>query len=852
MEERNNINIDELLKEIRKDKENSIDDIYNKAKNRIGSDVDSADDTEEADVDTEASSSLPADESEQDSTAEQGDEQIGAEAESEEDATKNDTAQSEVEADNTTVTEADSVDDADTDNDTDTQLITPEENAEVDEEDVREIRDAFDEALFAEMFRIEKSASEPESESDSKTKVFNKLRNSEAIVGSEHTKIGGQSSVSEKELQMEKDFRENRKDKIENFRLFTENLTDSSIYNEEEQTVSNAADMAKVKKGEDLFNAVEKVKKPKRDNAKRSEILKKRNSKVYEKIDVGRVKLELKTAADKNKIRLVTLLVTTVLLGIFEIIRSVYVGGRLPALATIMTDKSYIFYLISAVLSIPVIAVSVDMFVSRLKKSERFTANNELFLLVLCLCNLFHTVVQIVCREPVTGSTLFFTSALSVIVLMSVLADKKENEMIMLNLETITKNEKILGIYSLGRDTDKLAAGISNSKEPTILCASEVEVPDSFMDSSTIKDKQDNFMKYAIPCMLGFSVICAVIAKMTYGTITALSTAFVSAALLTAPAFLSFVLVTLISNANKSLNRSGCEILGYEAVEYIDDTDAIVLDTADIFNGEISKFHIINSRSPIDTVHAFEIVCGVILESEGVLKSEVEGFIKEQKLRVPEVESLEYEEKLGLSCWVEDKRVLLGTRQMMIEHNLEVPPEYIETAYKNEGKKIFYLAVDSMVIAMFCAEYFIGRMAKNQLEQIYHTGIILMLMTTDPHIDEVFVSNSIGVDVSSIKTVNSTGMETIKKSIDKTAKQKRTGLIFKRNVAGLLRVINTAFRLYDVQSLTTLIQTISIGFAFAVSAVLNIVATSFFVSPLMIVVYHLLWTGLSLLMTRKK
>lgn len=848
MAEKKDINIDELLKEIRKDKEKTIDDIYNKARSRISSDLPTEIKPDVMPEETaEVSAEEPA-ETQADTHVETETDVIVEEPESETETEVEPKAEAETEGESEAIVEAE-------DDEVETALITPEESSEVSEKDAKEIRNAFDEALFEEMFRVEKSddeaVKEPETEPDNKTRVFNKLRNNEAIVGSEHTKVNGQPAASEEELKLEEECKENRKGRIKNFRLFTENLTDSTVYNDEEQTASNAADIAKPRKGEDIFAAVEKVKKPKRENTKRNEILKKRNSKVYEKIDVGRVKLELKTSADKNRARIIAAAVTTALLVVFEIIKAVCVGGKLPAVATVMTEQSYIFYLISAVLGIPLIGVCVDMFITRLKKSEKFTPNNELFLLVLCFCNLFHTVMQLVFREAITGSTHFFTLSLGVIVLMNVLADKKENEMIMRNLETITKNEKILGIYSLGRDTDKLAAGISSSKEPTILCASEVEVPDSFMDSSTIKDKQDNFMKYAIPCMLVLSVICAVIAKMTYGTWIAFSTAFVSAALLTAPAFISFVLITLISNANTSLNRSGCEILGYEAVEYIDNTDAIVLDTADIFTGEISKFHIINSRSPVDTVHAFEIVCGVILESEGVLKKEVEGFIKEQKLSVPEVESLEYEEKLGLSCWVEDKRVLLGTRQMMTEHNLEVPPEYIETAYKNEGKKIFYLAVDSLVIAMFCAEYFIGRIAKNQLEKIYHTGIILMLMTTDPHIDEVFVSNSIGVDVSSIKTVNSTGMETIKKSIDKTAKQKRTGLIFKRNVAGLLRVINTAFRLYDVQSLTMLIQAISIGFAFAISAVLNIVATSFFVSHIMIIAYHLLWTVLCLFMTRK-
>lgn len=817
MDEKKDINIDELLDEIRKDREQKFEEIFNKAKSRISAlDGNQKVETENSDDKKETS---------------ENDEDIIAQIL---DETKETSSEDEKEVSD------------------EEEPVEPEETGEITAEDTEEVleetEEKQDEPSFKEMYKEKKQ----QKENNSKTRVFNKLKDGEAFVSSDHTKIKGQPDVGENEPEFEKEFKESRKEKIDNFRLFTESLTESSEYKEVEQDFVNPADMVKPKKGEDIFKVVDDVTKPKRENLKRLEIRKQRNSKVYDKIDVGRVRLELKNIADKNKSYLIVTVVFLCLFAIFEIVKGIYTAGKLPALTPFMTEKSYILYIIYGVLSIPVLAVSLDMFISRLKKSEKFSFNNELFLLVIFVCNVFHTVIQLICREEITKETLFFGLPLSIVLLLNILSDKKENKMISNNLNTIVKNERLLGIYSLGRETDKLAAGISNSSEPVILCSGEVEVPDSFMDSSTIKDKQNNFMKYAIPSMLLLSVVCAVIAKVTYGDLVSLSTAFMSAVLVTSPAYLSYVLVSLLSNANERLNRNGCEILGYEAVEYIDDTDAIVLDTAEIFSGEISKFHIINSRSPIDTVHAFEIVCGVIRESEGVLKSEVEGFIKEQNLKIPEVESLEYEEKLGLSCWVEDKRVLVGTRQMMIEHALEVPPEYTETAYKNEGKSIFYLAVDSMVIAMFCAEYYIGRTTRNQLNKIYGTGVILMLMTTDPHIDENFVSESIGVDASSIKTINATGMETIKKSIDKTAKQKRTGLIYKGNIIGLLRVINTAFRLYDVQSLAMLVQAISIGFGFAISAVLNIVATSFVISPMTIIIYHLLWTVLSLLMTRKK
>ncbi|MDD6021360.1 MAG: hypothetical protein PUB94_01670 [Oscillospiraceae bacterium] len=700
---------------------------------------------------------------------------------------------------------------------------------------------------FKELFLNKKR----EKENAGKTRIFSKPE-AETAAADEKTRVISEKDESGEEDELEKKFNESRQEKIDNFRLFTENISDSPIAEESETASASVLDSVRVSNGEDIFTAIDKVKKPKKENVRRSEIIKKRNSKVYEKIDVGRVKLRLKNESDKQKLQTIVLLVTLVLLAVLEILKSIYTAGSLAKLSVIMDSKCVIFYTLSLLFSLPALAVSVSDFINRLKNSEKFEFTNELYLLVINVCNLFHSSVMLALRKPVEKNTLMFSVAVCFIMLMSQTADSRENKMILKNLNTITKNEKLLGIYSLTKDAEKLAGGISSSKEPNILCAGEVEVPDSFMDSSTIKDKQNAYLRVVTPLMLLFGLICGAVSMFTYGGIGSFSLGMISAVLLCSPAFLTTVLSKLIANANEHLNISGCEILGYEAVEYIDDIDAIVLDTADIFSGEISHFHIINSRAGINTLNAFRTVCAMLSVSQGVLAKEVESLMQEQKLDLPEVEDLKYEEKLGLSCWVDNKCALLGTRQMMINHNIEVPPEYMESSYIQEGKKIFYFAVDTQVVAMFCAEYFIGRQAKRQLEKLYKTGVILMLMTTDPNIDEEFVARTLGVDPNSIKTVSSTGTQIIKKEIDITAKQKRTGLIFKRNITGLLRVINTAFRLYDVQYLTMLIQGISVFFAFVLALVLNIFATGYFVSEWLIIGYHLIWTLLTLVVTSRK
>lgn len=724
------------------------------------------------------------------------------------------------------------------------------ETGDEDEEESDEAVTVYGGKIEKDDFSFEKMYEERKSEKNtsSKTKVFKK-KDIESHSLTENDEITPDDEMSESEVALEKEFNEKRKEKIDKFRLFTENLEGDSYVEEEEKGVK-ISELVKTKKGEDIFSAIEGVDKPKKDNSKRREKRKKRDSKVYDKIDVGRVKLRLTEWARDIKIRTVITFICFILCLVLGAAKTLFVRGHLQILSAVF-DNSLIVYAAELVFGLPVLIIALKAFINTVKNSEKFTLSREAAVLCISFFNTVHNVILILTNQEIGKSTMLFGTAVCFAVLFELFGEKKENAMIMNNLKTIARNDNILGIFALENDNKNIASGISKSKEPSVLCTGEVEIPNSFLDSSLTKDKENMFFNISVPVSIVLSIVCGVFSYISYGGVVAFSCAALSALLVSAPVILSPVLVSLIARTNESLNRTGCEVLGYEDVENIDDADAIVIDTADIFSGSISHFHLISRTVRIDTLHAFEIACSVINASGGVLKSEVSEFMKEQKLVLPEVEDIKYEEKLGLSCWVENKCVLLGTETMMKEHNISIPPEYSPEKYEREGSKVFYLAVDTHPTAMFCADYYIGRQAKKQLVDLYKTGVILMLMTTDPHIDEQFVANTLKVSVSSIKTVNSTGAKQIRESIEKTTKQKRTGLIFKKSVVGFLKVINAAFKLYDAQSLAILIQIVSMIFALVVSGVLSFAATGYLPGAIFIIAYHAAWGILGHLVTDK-
>ena len=684
----------------------------------------------------------------------------------------------------------------------------------------------------------------------SKTRVFDSGDIEKAgKTPNDSTRVISEEEPQAQETQLEKELRVKRQKKIDKFRLFTENMSDEDF--EEENDSVSVTETVSAKKGEDIFKVIESAEKPRKENSKRREKRKQRDSKVYDKIDVGRVRLRLENDFREIKIRRLVALITFVICLVLGVMRTLFVAGKAEFLSGVFGQNPVIIYAAELLLGLPMLVLSLRAFIIKLRDSERPTLNSQAMTALLFAVSTVHSTVLVLMKPEMDKSVLLFGTAVCFVALLQLHGERKENRMIKRNLEALIRNDRFNGVFALENNSEKLASGISRAKEPLLLCAGEVEIPDSFLDSSFIKDKENTFFNIALPSVLALSIVCGVMSAIAYGGVTAFSAAVISALLVSSPVFIAPVLVSLIARVNETLNRTGCEILGYEDVEGIDDADAIVLDTADIFSGNISHFHLISRTVRIDTLHAFEIACSVLYSSGGVLKNEIAELMKEQKIVLPEVEDIKYEERLGISCWVEDKCVLLGTAQMMKEHNIEIPEEYSGEKYERDGRKVFYLAVDTYATAMFCAEYFIGRQVRKQLVDLYATGVILMLMTTDPHIDEQFVANTLGVSSSSIKAISPVGAKQIRETMEKTTRQKRTGLIFKKSIVGLLKVINSAFRLYDVQSLGILIQIVSIIFGIVVSGVLSAAATGYLPGVIFIIAYHTIWAVLGYFVTHK-
>ena len=112
-------------------------------------------------------------------------------------------------------------------------------------------------------------------------------------------------------------------------------------------------------------------------------------------------------------------------------------------------------------------------------------------------------------------------------------------------------------------------------------------------------------------------------------------------------------------------------VSGYRAIEELSDINAVVVSASDLFPKGSVMLHGIKTfgQRRIDEaiLDAASVVCSCETTLADIFLQVIEG---KQDILKP-VDSVVYEDGMGLSAWVDSKRVLIGNRELMLNHGVE-------------------------------------------------------------------------------------------------------------------------------------------------------------------------------------
>lgn len=376
---------------------------------------------------------------------------------------------------------------------------------------------------------------------------------------------------------------------------------------------------------------------------------------------------------------------------------------------------------------------------------------------------------------------------------------------------------------------------------PIIAYQHKTEFPSNFLKISYAPDPSEDLASKLAP----ITTIASIIIAVMYGVVKlSFADALNAFALITA---VSVPVATLLSvntpvrKLCKTLLSYGSMLSGYPSVKQFCDSTAIMIDANELFPAESISLEGIKTFEDYGIDES--LLCGIAIlkEAQNPIANAFDSVVAETEETLPEVESVLYEDEIGLVGWIKSERILVGSRTLMEKYSVEVPNMEYEEKYTSQGRQVTYLSRAGRLVAMFVTRYTPDAQLKAEMQRAETNGISFLIRTTDYNVTNDLVAKLYDLFYRSIKVLP-TGLGNVLKEAEDTVEEtSRSYLITNGKAASLARAVTGCVKIKHNISLSIIIQLIAVIFGLLVASTLSLYAGVQVMGSLEVLIYALFW-----------
>lgn len=304
-------------------------------------------------------------------------------------------------------------------------------------------------------------------------------------------------------------------------------------------------------------------------------------------------------------------------------------------------------------------------------------------------------------------------------------------------------------------DDEEAALRFTNgavNEYPCLATMKKTEFVKDFLKNSYSADITDSYSRRFAPFMLVGSLIVAILGALldpnasgTTGTlVSGFSILSGTLSLCSAVALLLVVNVPLARASKKYLQSSGV-MLGYSSVDEFADTNSVLVGVEQLFPDGMVELVNLKTMSATIIEECILLAGSLACQAGSVLKPTFYKILKGKTEMLYPVESYIYEDGLGISGWIENKRVLLGTRELMENHSIEGLPTIAKERDYAKGNRVIYLSVSGVISALFVVRAKGSANVSKWLKELEKSNVTVILRSVDSFISLNFLSEIFGV-----------------------------------------------------------------------------------------------------------
>jgi cation transport ATPase len=289
----------------------------------------------------------------------------------------------------------------------------------------------------------------------------------------------------------------------------------------------------------------------------------------------------------------------------------------------------------------------------------------------------------------------------------------------------------------------------------------------------------------------------------------------------------------------RNLVKKNAFIAGYETVTDFNDLNSIIIDAKSIFPKGTVQLKTIKAFTKQNIDEAIINAASLVNAAGGTLSDIFLSTISGRTELLSSVDSFEYEDELGLCGWVNNKRILLGNRELMKRHNIEIPSRDYESKVISNGSNFVYLAVGGELCALLVIEYSCKKEITCSLKKLKNLNVILLVTTNDSNITASFMTEKFKLNKKAIKILHSNDLATTNQETDNNISP--CSMAFINGATSYASAVTACIKLHGSFAVASIF-----GIIGALLGVAFIIYTSIFVgiiliSPIQLIAYQCIW-----------
>lgn len=342
-----------------------------------------------------------------------------------------------------------------------------------------------------------------------------------------------------------------------------------------------------------------------------------------------------------------------------------------------------------------------------------------------------------------------------------------------------------------------------------------------------------------------FGIICSIVCGILYGVVFSdliggICSFAVTSCITSPMCCLIAVNIPLKRICSDSI-KNGAMIVGYETVKQFCDTNAVMLDTSQLFPPGSIYINGVKTFNQAKFYDALRSYAAVMVSVKSPVQYAFDKFIPEGVSNLPKVESVIYDDGCGLTAWLNDQRVLIGNRSLFEKHNIKIPEGADDEKYKSEGKEPVYVSVGGEIVVMFMLIYKTDMKIARELRNLGDNGVNFIFRNIDQVITEEFIAEKFKLYPRCVKILP-TGLGNIcNEELTSKEPNSRAYLVTDGKLSSFAHAVANCISVKLIVPMLRIIQSMSIAFGAVLVTSISFMSGFSKLGELQLMVYIVFW-----------